>query len=206
MLFKKKKQIYNFCDEWKKRNPNNRTVLVKDTRMDAIIVGDGSYGPLDVENAGNGDVKLIIGKYCSIGPCVHFILASEHPYKNLSTYPWRVMMGLIPPIEAKSKGDIIIDDDVWIGLGAIINSGVHIGRGAIVASGAVVVHDVEPYSIVGGNPAKHIKYRFDKEVRDKLMNFDFSVLNRENIITNIDLLYTEITAKNIESLLKKLGE
>ena len=205
MLFKRKRKNLTFNDIWRQRNPHNETVLAKDTIMDAVVVGVGSYGTLDIENAGNGREKLIIGNYCSIGPCVHFILSSEHPYKNLSTYPWLVKSGLAPT-EAKSKGDIIIDDDVWIGLGVIVNSGVHIERGAIVASGAVVVKDVEPYSIVGGNPAKHIKYRFDKGICDKLLNFDFNVLNHEKIIKNIDLLYTEITKENIDEILNTLKD
>ncbi len=58
---------------------------------------------------------------------------------------------------------VIIEDDVWVGFGAIILSGVKIGKGAIIAAGSVVIKDVEPYSIVGGNPAQFIKYRFNKE-------------------------------------------
>lgn len=70
--------------------------------------------------------------------------------------------------EATSKGDIVVKDDVWIGYGSIILSGVHIGQGAVIAAGSVVSHDVPPYAIVGGVPARLIKYRFSEEMTKKL--------------------------------------
>ncbi len=88
----------------------------------------------------------------------------------------------------------------------MILSGVTIGKGAIVAAGSTVTRDVEPYSIVGGNPAKHIKYRFSSQIREKLLKFNFEELDNEMINKNIDLLYTELTEDNIDklfSLLKK---
>jgi len=78
------------------------------------------------------------------------------------------------------RGDkyrIVIEDDVWIGFGAVVLSGVHIGRGAIVAAGAVVTEDVPPYSIVAGSPAKVIKYRFSS---DQILEHDhYLVLRRD---------------------------
>lgn len=198
-----KKKAKNFNDVWRQRNPNNRTMLYKNTCMDDIIVGCETYGTLNVENANPGCAKLIIGSYVSIGPYVHFILTSEHPYKGLSTYPFKFMFNDHMP-EAISKGDIVIEDDVWIGLGVIINSGVCIGKGSIIASGSVVVKDVEPYSIVGGNPAKFIKYRFSKQIIEKLKQFDLTKLSRDIIVNNIDLLYTEITDENIDDILARL--
>ncbi len=187
--------------EWEKRNSHNHTQLGTVTNPDVITVGRGTYGEINVASPSNENVKLVIGNFCSIGPDVHFILASEHPYKNFSTYPFRVMLDL-DKYEAKAKGDIIVDDDVWIGHGVIINSGCHIGRGAIIASGAVVVKDVEPYSIVGGNPAKHIKYRFDADIRKKLMLVDFANLDTDNIAENINTAYTELNDKNIDKIIK----
>lgn len=188
---------------WRDKNAHNETYQVNHFDIDKVIVGKGTYGGLHVDVFSDGPEKLIIGNYCSIGPHVFFILASEHPYKGFSTYPFKVKFGL-QEREAQSKGDIIVGDDVWIGLGSIINSGVHIGKGAIVASGSVVVKDVEPYSIVGGNPAKHIKYRFDEPIRKKLMKLDFSNLNRETIIANIDLAYEPLTEDNVDEILNKL--
>lgn len=188
---------------WRQRNPHNFTEAGKILNMNHIFVGTGSYGEINVEDYAEGGSNLKIGNYCSIGPNVHFILNSEHPYTGLSTYPFKVKLGL-QEYEAHSKGDIVLEDDVWIGLGAIINSGVHIGKGAIVASGSVVVKNVEPYSIVGGNPARHIKYRFDKPIREKLMTFDFSKINKQTFINNIDSVYQPLTLDNIDDILCKL--
>ena len=67
------------------------------------------------------------------------------------------------------KGDIIVGSDVWIGAKSTIMSGIKIGHGAIVAAGALVTKDVEPFSVVGGNPAKHLKYRFEEQqIKDLL--------------------------------------
>ena len=91
-----------------------------------------------------------------------------------------------------------VGNDVWIGYGAIIIAGVTIGDGAIVAAGAVVTKDVPPYSIVGGNPAKVIKYRFSSDIIDELMKFDYKSLTDEKIVNNIDALYKKI--ENVEDI------
>lgn len=190
--------------KWREQNAHNETTLAKEyIDITKIQVGKGTYGVLDVETASALPYQLHIGNYCSIGPNVHFILASEHPYQCFSTYPFKVKLNL-QSLEAQSKGDIVVGDDVWIGLGAIINSGVHIGQGAIIAAGSVVVKDVEPYSIVGGNPAKHIKYRFEPSIRKKLLQVDFSKLNTTLIRTHIDVAYTPLTAENVENVLNEL--
>ena len=105
--------------------------------------------------------------------------------------------------EAITKGPIIISDDVWIGFGCLILSGVKIGQGAVVAAGSVVTKDIEPYAIVGGTPAKFIKYRFDKEIRDKLLKIDFSKIDDNFILENKEHLYDEINADNIDEFLKQ---
>ena len=83
-------------------------------------------------------------------------------------------------------------DDVWIGTNAIICSGVKLGQGCIVAAGAVVTKDVEPYAIVGGNPAKIIKYRFDKKFRDILCNVNIIDLFDNFEKSHQDLIYSEL--------------
>ena len=76
---------------------------------------------------------------------------------------------VVPPELLTSRGPVVIGSDVWITYGAVIMSGVTIGDGAVVGACAVVTKDVEPYSIVGGNPAKHLRYRFDEPTREALL-------------------------------------
>lgn len=100
---------------------------------------------------------------------------------------------------AVSKGNIVVQDDVWIGENAIICSGVTLGKGSIVAAGAVVTKDVEPYAIVGGNPAHFIKYRFDEPVRRRLLTIDISeVFEKVKRTGDYALLHKVITEGNID--------
>ena len=94
--------------------------------------------------------------------------------------------------ETNTKGDIIVEDDVWIGIHAIILSGVHIGRGAIIAAGAVVTNDIPPYAIVGGVPAKLIKYRFDHDLINSLLKIDYSKLTNKIILEHMNDLYKKV--------------
>lgn len=114
----------------------------------------------------NGD-RLVIGKFCSIACGATFLFTSaNHSLRSLSTYPFPIFfeewgLDVANITEAwDNKGDIIIGNDVWIGYEAVILNGVTIGDGAIVAARAVVTEDVQPYTIVGGVPARMIRRRF----------------------------------------------
>ena len=118
--------------------------------------------------------KLIIGSYCSIGSGAVFMMAGNQGHKKewVSTFPFYFQANIFK--ESKNgfekTGDTVIGNDVWIGSEAMIMSGVTIGDGAIIAARAVVTKDVEPYSIVGGNPAVVIKKRFTgKEIEQLLI-------------------------------------
>lgn len=156
--------------------------------FDVVRVGNHSYGELNLVSF-NWNSKLTIGNYVSIAENVTFLLDADHYVDHISTYPFKAK--LLPPYEneALSKGNIVIDDDVWIGYGATILSGVHIGQGAIVAAGAVVAKDVPPYAIVGGVPAKTIKYRFPETTIRELNELDYSQLDLDQIKAHIDELY-----------------
>lgn len=132
-------------------------------------IGHGTYGCPKVYDEGEGKT-LNIGAYCSIAPNVTIFLGSEHRVDWVSTYPFSIFLEEAQHIKGhpRSKGDVIIGNDVWICEGATILSGVTIGNGAVVGNNAVVAKDVEPYSIVAGNPAKHLKYRFDEAVISRL--------------------------------------
>ena len=191
-----------FCIKFKFKKNKKQT----NENPDWLTIGKHTYGfnLSSVEYfCPNNEIKLKIGDYCSIGPDVHFILASEHPYKGISTYPFKVKC-LGESFEAKSKGDIVLGDDVWIGLGSIILSGVTIGQGAVVAAGSVVTKDVPPYAIVGGNPAKVIKYRFEPEVIEKLLSFNFKKLDDDIVKELKEKLYQEITKDNVDEILSEI--
>ena len=124
--------------------------------------------------------RLIIGKFCSIACGVKFLFNSaNHTLKSLSNYTFPLFFeewGLNKKNVTSAwdnKGDIIIDNDVWIGYEAVIMAGVHIGDGAVIAARAVVTKDVPPYTIVGGTPARKIRMRFEEETIAKLQQIQW---------------------------------
>lgn len=127
-------------------------------------------------------INAEIGSFCSIASGIHIGLA-EHPTSWVSTSPvfQKVKNSSITrkfaQIPLPSATRTVIGHDVWIGTNAIIKKGVHIGVGAVIASGAVVTKDVEPYAIMGGCPARVIRYRFNKDVIDLLLKSEWWVLD-----------------------------
>ena len=174
--------------KWNRLHPDSDTIPMNSFDFSKVKVGRGSYGELNVIDFGN-EHRLIIKNYVSIAQNVTFILDAEHYTDHISTYPFKVKALKSQKYEAFGKGNIVIGDDVWIGYGAIIMSGVTIGQGAVVAAGAVVTKDVAPYAVVGGIPAKTIKYRFSSELREELLKTDYSLLTKEMIEEHKDELY-----------------
>lgn len=168
-----------FLIKWRKRNPDNETNVRNMFPMDRVHVGRRTYGELYVL-AFNEENDLRIGSCVSIGPEVSFVLSADHALNHVSTFPFITKVISGKP-EGLSKGDIIVEDDAWIGQGATILSGVRIGQGAVVAAGAVVNRDVPPYAVVGGVPAKVIRYRFSPEVIEELRTLDYSRLEDDMI-------------------------
>jgi len=161
-----------------------RTVFLKNIiNNPQIIVGDYTYydDPEDISNFEKnvlylfefmGD-KLIIGKFCQIATGVRFIMnGSNHAMDGFSTYPFKVFGNAWADasMNVMSKGDTVIGNDVWIGNSVTIMQGVTIGDGAIIGTNSLVTKDVEPYTIVGGNPARVIRKRFDEETIGFLLN------------------------------------
>lgn len=194
--FVKQIRLNRFKRSWRKANAENDTFPMNLFPAELVNVGKCSYGELNVVTF-NRCSKLKIGSYCSIAQHVYFMLDVEHHVNTVSTYPYKAKCLRLGD-EAFSKGDIVVGDDVWIGYGATIMSGTHIGQGAVVAAGAVVTKDVPPYAVVGGVPAKVIRYRFEPEIVEELLKIDYSRLTDEMIKEHIDELYTNL--EDVEQL------
>ena len=138
-------------------------------RLPQYRIGPHTYGVPEVYFYLN-NADLVIGDYCSIAAEVGIFLGGEHHPEWVSTYPFGALWREHDhPGQPKTRGNVVIGNDVWIGRGATIMSGVTIGDGAVIAARALVVKDVPPYAIVGGNPAKLIRYRFDEATIEKLL-------------------------------------
>ncbi|MFV4942178.1 CatB-related O-acetyltransferase [Lactobacillus delbrueckii subsp. lactis] len=175
--------------------------IISDKNLNYIsFLGNYTYGggQVNINRFCDDDSKISIGHCCSIAGDVNFLLGGGHNYKTVSSFPFKAILD--GEGEALSKGDIVLDDDVWVGYRATILSGVHIGQGAVVAAGAVVTKDVPSYAIVGGVPAKVIKYRFSPEVIEQLMQLDYGKLTDELIHRHEKELYTPIDQKSPEEI------
>lgn len=150
-------------------------------------VGRHTYGnPIIYRGAGD----LRIGAFCSIGMGVKIVTGEEHRTDWVSQFPFPHFFPEAASIPnwVVTKGDVIIGNDVWIGTGALILSGVRIGDGAVVGANAVVTRDVMPYAIVAGNPARLVRYRFDRRTVGELLRTRWWDWPDEKILQNIGWL------------------
>lgn len=200
------RDFFNFLFLWLRWTWINRENYTKPGSVfdcEHVSVGKFSYGTLNVVDAG-GDSKLLIGSYCSVAQNVWFLLNAEHEYRHPLSYPLiRNVLG--GRAEAISNGDIIVEDDVWIGHGACILSGVTLGQGSIVAAGAVVTRDVEPYAIVAGIPARVIRMRFSKNIVDLLMQVDITSIDKKMVAENQEFFESRLDSLPMESIAEYLS-
>lgn len=178
----------------------NRIVKIFD---EEIEVGAYTYGLEDLKIlTWKDDTKIKIGRYCSIASGLKIFKGGNHNYKSISTYPFgKVYKAKIEANKPYSNGDVIIKNDVWIGRDVTIMSGVTVGNGAVIAANSVVTKNVEAYSIVGGNPAKLIKYRFDKVIINELEKLQWWNLDSDKIDLIIPLL---TSGSATEEILEKI--
>lgn len=167
--------------------------------VDPTTIFHADQGDPHIIDYGGVNTNIKIGKYTSTGINITFIVGgSEHYYKRITTCP-------IPATgfpQAKTKGDIIIGNDVWIGHNVTILSGVKIGDGVVIGACAVVSKDIPPYAIAVGNPIRVIKYRFDPVTIEKLLKIAWWDRGEAFVLQNTDLLLDE---KKVQLFIKRCG-
>jgi acetyltransferase-like isoleucine patch superfamily enzyme len=143
---------------------------------------------------------VTVGRYCSIHDHAYVFLGGMHDAAAVSTFHFHRVMGLEGKSEEPlSHGPVIIGNDVWICFEAVIMSGVTIGDGAVVMARAVVTHDVAPYEIVGGVPARHMGWRFEQPVRDALMRIRWWDWPQEVVVGRVQ----ELQSRDIEGFVRR---
>lgn len=171
-----------------------------------ISVGRFTYGydNVQIHTLFEG-APLNIGSFCSLAPNITILLGMNHRTDWLTTFPFghvfKEHLGN-SDIEGHptTRGAVNIGHDVWIGRGSTIMSGVSIGNGAVIAANSHVVKDVAPYSIVGGNPARHIRFRFDQANIDFLLNLKWWDFPTETIKSIAPLLCAAPSDNNLFAL------
>lgn len=138
-----------------------------------MSTGKYTYGKPNIHQWGEGK-KLTVGNFCSIGGNCNVYTGGNHRTDWVTTYPFgHIHQKKFNKFNGKghpsTKGDVVIGNDVWIGDNVTIMSGITIGDGVVIANNSHVIKDVKPYSLIGGNPAKFIKYRFNQEQIKKLL-------------------------------------
>lgn len=170
---------------------------------DHIEVGEYTYGRPRI--VGQFGASRRIGKFCSIAAETMIMLGGDHRIDFITTYPFAAFADAWPEVRAPaggtriSKGGVVIGNDVWIGRRALILPGVKIGDGAVVGAGAVVTKDVEPYTIVAGNPARPVRKRFDDETIRILMEIRWWDWPADKIRRNMDIIYSSNVSKLLDA-------
>lgn len=145
--------------------------------------------------------NLLIGKYCSLADNIKFMIGLNHDYNSVTTGVCSFCRGIDIPMKITRKNSIILQNDVWVGSGVTIMSGVTVHNGAVIACNAHVVKDVPPYAIVGGNPAKIIKYRFSEDQIEKLLKISWWYWSNKKLEK-----YKYYFSKSVDQFIEKFFE
>ncbi|WP_411895322.1 CatB-related O-acetyltransferase [Winogradskyella sp. A2] len=162
-------------------------------------IGTMTYGFPKVYDYNDG-TDLEIGSFCSFADNVNILIGGEHHSDFVSTFPFTTFFkGDYQIRDKKSKGGVKIGNDVWVANNVTILSGITIGDGAVLGAGSVVTKDVKDYEIVGGNPAKHLKYRFTDEQISNMKAVAWWDWDMDKIKAN----YSLIMSNNIDLFIEK---
>lgn len=155
-------------------------------------MGTNCYGVPKIKHV-HPDATLTIGNYCSIANDVEIYLGGNHRTDWITSYPFPHFFPEASHINdyEVTKGSVWIGSDVWLCQSSTILSGITIGHGAVVANGAIVTKDVAPYEIVGGNPAKHIRWRFEEATRIALLQSAWWNWPEEELLKIVELLCSD---------------
>jgi Acetyltransferase (isoleucine patch superfamily) len=176
-ISKYKGKLYHWVDRSKIKRLNKKSY---------IHIGENTYGIPKVHFGIDEGTELFIGKFCSIGKGCHIYLGGNHRLDWITTYPFYRFYSDYVQIDftKASKGNVVIENDVWIGANVTILSGVKIGNGAVIGACSVVTKDIPAYAVAVGNPARIIRFRFGKEEIKKLeeiewWNWDWKEIYKE---------------------------
>lgn len=185
-IFLRKKQLKS---QLKLLNKPKRSQQTFNKLYPRYKMGVNCYGVPKIKHA-HPNATLTIGNYCSIAKNVQIFLGGNHRLDWITTFPFPIFFQNAMHINdsATTNGNVSIGSDVWLCENCTILSGITIGHGAVVANGSVVTKDVSPYEIVGGNPAKHIRWRFDEATRSALLNSSWWDWPEDELLSIVDTI------------------
>ncbi|NAS29818.1 antibiotic acetyltransferase [Flavobacteriaceae bacterium R38] len=200
-----KKIKYKLLGNPKQKGNDNTDLrfMSKNPKYNKYNIGVGTYGFPEIFDW-NDNTNLTIGNYCSIASKVMIFLGGEHHSNWVTMYPFQTLFKNKSKlgVDRKSKGDVVIGHDVWIGTGVLILSGVKIGNGVAIGAGSIVTGDLDDYGIYAGNPAKLIKYRFNKDEIEALNKISWWHWEEEKIKSQSELLMNNNIKDFIEAQTK----
>ena len=207
-MWSKFKQIaFSLLNNFFKKKYNLENDHIETICKVPVFVGKFTYGTewISILTWTPSSENVKIGRFCSISYGLKLFLGGNHHYNWITTYPFghsnpsSLYCKPIVDHPIAPKG-ITIGNDVWIGRDVTIMDGVHIPDGVIVAANSHVVKSPKPYSIIGGNPATHIKFRFDEQTVEALLNLKWWDWENEKIFQHIGLLCAEPKLERLKEL------